>query len=77
MTANPDTGALTYRQYRLSDNWLPGADLSGLQLTDVDADGIPDLRTVTTGGEATAYRITNLSETGPAKIKAGAAQPLA
>jgi hypothetical protein len=76
VTADPNSGALTYRQYRLSDNWLPGADLSTIQLTDVDADGVPDLRAVTTGGEATAYRITNLSEAGPAKITAGAAQPL-
>ena len=77
VTVNPDSGELTYQPYHLSDNWLPGADLSTMQLADVNADGIPDVRTVTTDGEATAYRITKLSETGPAKITAGAAQPLA
>jgi len=75
--ANPDTGALTYQQHHLSDSWLPGADLSSLQLTDFDADGVPDLRTVTTDGNATAYRITELPETGPATITTGTAQPLA
>jgi len=76
VTANPDTGALTYRQHHLSDAWLPDADLSSLQLTDFNADGVPDLRAVTTDGKATAYRITELPETGPATITTGTAQPL-
>ncbi|WP_204297459.1 hypothetical protein [Actinoplanes campanulatus] len=75
--ANPDTGALTYQQHHLSDNWLPGADLSTLQLADVNADGTPDLRTVTGDGKATAYRITEVPETGTLKITTGAAQSLA
>lgn len=77
VTANPDTGALTYQQHLLSDHWLPGADVSTLQLADFNADGLPDLRTVTTDGKATAHRITDLPDTGPATIRTGAAQPLA
>jgi hypothetical protein len=76
VTVNAETGALAYRQLHLSDRWLPGADLATLQLTDFDAAGVPDLRTVTTDGVATAYRITKMPETGAVKISTGAAQPL-
>lgn len=77
VTADPDTGALTYRQHQLSENWLPGADLSSLHLADFDANGVPDLRAVTADGKATAYRIAELPEAGPARITTGTAQSLA
>jgi hypothetical protein len=86
---NPSTGALylwenvrfdgtslTYTQYKLSAHFLPGATGTTLRLTDFNADGVPDLWAVSPDGTVTAYAISALSETGTAKIKAKAAQPL-
>jgi hypothetical protein len=76
VTYSPETGALAYTQYTLAASWLPGAELSALQLTDVNADGVPDLWAVTPDGNVTAYVVTNLSAAGPAKIKAKTPQHL-
>ncbi|MEV4132535.1 hypothetical protein AB0J72_10250 [Dactylosporangium sp. NPDC049742] len=76
VTYDQGTGALAFTQFRLADAWLPGAQLSELQLTDVNADGVPDLWAVTPDGTVTAYVITNLSATGPAKLTAKTPQHL-
>ncbi|MFF5229952.1 hypothetical protein [Dactylosporangium sp. NPDC000521] len=76
VTYNQETGALAFTQYRLADAWLPGTQLSELRLTDVNADGVPDLWAVTPDGTVTAYVITNLSATGPAKLTAKTPQHL-
>jgi hypothetical protein len=55
---------------------LPGADPAGLQLTDFDAVGVPDLRTVSADGRATTYRIMTPGN-GPVEIRTGAVQALA
>jgi hypothetical protein len=71
-----DGAALSYTQYKLSANFLTGATGTTLRLTDFDADGVPDIWGVSADGTVTAYAISGLSETGTAKIKAKASQPL-
>jgi hypothetical protein len=76
VTFDPNTSRLSYTQYHLAKRWLRGTDLSTLRLTDVNADGVPDLWAVAPGGTVTPYVVTDLSATGTAKIKAGARQHL-
>jgi hypothetical protein len=77
MTDNGDlTGSLAHTQYQISSSWNAGTALSTLQATDLNQDNIPDLWTVTPDGRATAYIVTALSTTRPAKIRAKPAQQL-
>jgi hypothetical protein len=76
VTYNPGTGTLSYTAYQLSSNWQQGAQLSTLELTDFDGDGVPDIWAVTPAGDATPFTISNLSATGPATIRAGDSQHL-
>lgn len=88
---NPSTGALylwegvtfdsasnhlAYTQYKLSAAFRTGAADTTLRLTDFDADGVPDIWAVSADGSVTAYRVSGLSVTGTAKLKAKAPQPL-
>jgi hypothetical protein len=50
--------------------------LSTVETTDLNADGVPDLWAVTPDGVVTAYMVTNLSATGPARVRAKPAQDL-
>ncbi|GAA2711271.1 hypothetical protein [Actinoplanes palleronii] len=76
VTADSASGRLAYTQYHLSAQFLTGAVDTTLQLTDVDADGVPDVRGVTAAGTVTAYRISGLSATGTATVKAQTPQTL-
>nr|BFE76921.1 hypothetical protein GCM10020092_102220 [Actinoplanes digitatis] len=67
---------LSYTQYKLSANFLTGANGTTLRLTDFDADGVADIWGVS-ASSVTAYQVSGLSQTGTAKIKAKAPQPLA
>lgn len=77
VTFDGDSGRLSYQQYRLSANFLRGAATTTLRLTDFDADGVPDIWGVSADGSVTAYRVSGLSATGTATIKAKGSQPLA
>ena len=70
------TGSLAYTQYKISANWNKGKPLSTLEASDFDGDGVPDLWAVTPSGVATAYRISDLSTTSTATVKAGKRQEL-
>jgi hypothetical protein len=70
------TGTLAYTQYKISANWNKGVPLSTLEAADFDRDGVPDLWAVTQSGVARAYRISALSTTGTATVKAGKPQNL-
>jgi hypothetical protein len=76
VTVDQNTGAVSFTPYQLATSWLPGVALSTLQLTDVNADGVPDIWAVTPAGDVTAYIVSNLSATGPAKLKASPSQQL-
>jgi hypothetical protein len=76
VTVDAETGTLTFTQYTLSTGWMAGVALPTLQASDFNGDGVPDLWAVTPAGEATAYLISGLSATAPAKIKALAPQQL-
>jgi len=73
-TATPPTG--TTIQYKISASWNKGKPLSTFEAADFDADGVPDLWTVTPSGIARAYRISDLSTTSTARVKAGKPQKL-
>jgi hypothetical protein len=76
-TDNGDmTGSLDFTPYLVASGWNTGATLSTLQATDINTDGVPDLWSVTPNGTATAHLVTNLSASGPAKIRAKAPQSL-
>jgi len=76
-TDNGDmTGSLDFTPYLVATGWNTGATLSTLQATDINTDGVPDLWSVTPNGTATAHLVTNLSTSGPAKIRAKAPQGL-
>ncbi|GID96638.1 hypothetical protein ACFQFC_21315 [Amorphoplanes digitatis] len=76
VTFDSESGRLSYTQYKLSANFLTGANGTTLRLTDFDADGVADIWGVS-AGSVTAYQVSGLSQTGTAKIKAKAPQPLA
>jgi hypothetical protein len=76
LSYNADTGRLGFTQYRLSSSWYAGVDLAALQLTDVNADGVPDLWALDQAGELTAYLVSNLSTTGTATLTAQPSQQL-
>ncbi len=76
-TDNGDfTGTISYVQYKIAENWNTGATFSTIETTDFNNDGVPDLWTVTPGGIATAYVVSALSTSMPAKIVAKAPQDL-
>ncbi|GIH19001.1 hypothetical protein [Rugosimonospora africana] len=76
-TDNGDgTGSITYQQYEIAQSWNTGATYSTVEAVDFTGDGTPDLWTVTPAGVATAYVVSNLSLTAPAKISAKAPQNL-
>jgi hypothetical protein len=70
------TGTIAYTQYEIAESWNIGATLSTFQAAVFGGSDTPGLWTVTPGGVATAYKVTNLSPTGTAKIHAGVTQPL-
>jgi hypothetical protein len=76
VTFDQAAGRLSYTQYHLAKRWLCGAAVSTLQLTDVNADGVPDLRVVTPSGTVTAYVVSKLSANATAKLTAGVTQRL-
>lgn len=67
---------LAFTDNLVTTGWNTGATLSTLQTTDINTDGVPDLWSVTPNGTATAHLVTNLSTSGPAKIRAKAPQSL-
>ena len=70
------TGTLSYTQYEIAVHWNAGHPLATLEAADINGDGVPDLWAVTPAGVAKAYLISQLSTTGPARIKAGKPQHL-
>lgn len=76
VTFNADTGALSFTQYTLATAWQPTPMPSALQLTDVNADGVPDVWAVTPAGDVTAYVVSELSTTTAAELTARPAQNL-
>jgi hypothetical protein len=70
------TGTLAYTQYQISANWNKGKPLSTLEAADFGGDGEPGLWAVTPSGVATAYRISDLSTTSTATVRAGKPQML-
>jgi len=76
-TDNGDgTGTISYTQYKIATHWNKGVPLTTLEAADFDHDSVPDLWAVTPAGKAIAYRISGLSATGPATVKAGPPQRL-
>jgi hypothetical protein len=76
-TDNGDfTGTLAYTPYLIASSWNAGVALSTVETADLDADGVPDLWAVTPDGVVTAHMVTNLSTTGPARVRAKPAQDL-
>ena len=76
-TDNGDmTGSVGYTQYLISKSWNARVNLSTLEAADINSDGVPDIWAVTPTGTVTAYMITRLSSTGPARIRAGSPQTL-
>ena len=77
LTDNGDlTGSLAHTQYQIASSWNAETSLSTLQATNVNQDDVPDLWTVNSDGLATAYVVTGLSATRPARIHAKPAQQL-
>ncbi|GIF66130.1 hypothetical protein Ais01nite_41650 [Asanoa ishikariensis] len=76
-TDNGDmTGSLDFTAYLVATGWNTGTTPSTLQATDINTDGVPDLWSVASNGTATAYLVSDLSASGPAKIRAKAPQIL-
>ncbi|MEU5277921.1 hypothetical protein AB0G87_16065 [Streptomyces asoensis] len=67
LAADPETGELTYTARPVATGWNTGAALS-LRAADANADGTPDLWTVSTDGTVTTNLFTDLSGTAPATL---------
>ncbi|GIF63398.1 hypothetical protein Ais01nite_14330 [Asanoa ishikariensis] len=70
------TGSLAFTPHLIANGWNAGTNLSTLQATDINADGVPDLWSVTPDGMVTAHLVTMPSPTGPAKVRSKAPQSL-
>lgn len=77
LTDNGDfTGSMSYTQYEIGQDWSTGADLPTLEAVDFTGDGVPDLWAVAPAGVVTAYVVSDLSTTRPARIVAQRPQAL-
>jgi hypothetical protein len=70
------TGTISYVQYEVADHWNPGATFSTIEAVDFTGNGVPDLWAVAPNGIATAYVVSDLSTTAPARIVAQTPQHL-
>jgi hypothetical protein len=70
------TGSISYTPYLISTDFNHGQPLSTLEAADFDNSSVPDLWAVSPAGVATAYVISHLSATGPAKVTAEKPQKL-
>lgn len=76
VTYDAAPGRLAFTQYLLSAAWPAASDRATWQLTDVNADNVPDVWAVSQAGDVTSYVVSNLSPTAPATIKAQPPQHL-